>query len=254
MAGIYPLIFLPVGYQGQLNWLGDTAVCMGTEAYNVLRAAAHEGKFELPTHVEVKHATGTTVHFGPNLTTPTPSKIKQMSSISITINEEKIIVSREELVNPNEKDKEWELNIPENEQKKEEEKKKNENYEQEMDKEYHFPEFQEDRDLEYKKIQSELFKSAKKLFVSYEESTISKDDLGTHFQQFSKIEDIYITSPFKNFAVVTFSNPVIAQALHGRQHTLQHQGKYVPLRLHGGRGRMRLVPPIQQQNNVCPFR
>ena len=116
------------------------------------------------------------------------------------------------------------------------------------------PEFQEDRDLEYKKIQSESLQSAKKLFVSYEESTISKDDLETHFQQFSKIEDIYITSPFKNFAVVTFSNPVIAQALHGRQHTLQHQGKYVPLRLRGGRGRMRRVPPIQQQNNVCPFR
>ena len=118
MAGIYPLIFLPVGYQGQLNWLGDTAVCMGTEAYNVLRAAAQENMFELPTHVEVKHATGTTVHFGPNLTTPNPSKIKQMSSISISINKEEIIVSREEFLNQNEQDIEWELNIPKEEQKK----------------------------------------------------------------------------------------------------------------------------------------
>ena len=178
-----------------------------------------------------------------------------MSSISITINEEEIIVSREEFLNQNEQDIEWELNIPKEEQKKEEgDKKKNECNEEEMDRDNHFPECQEDRDLQYKQIQSESLQSAKKLFVSYEESTISKDDLGTHFQQFSDIEDIFITSPFKNFAVVTFSNPVIAQALHGRQHTLQHQGKYVPLRLRGGRGRMRRVPPIQQQNNVCPFR
>ena len=148
MAGIYPLIFPPAGYHGQLNWLGDTAACMGMEAYNVLLAASKEDKFELPTHVEVKHVTGNTVHLGPNLTTPTPSGIKRMPSLSVIIKVDKIVVRHEELVRQDKWNMEWELNIPEEEPKKEEEenKKNNKDEEEGWDMEDYLRERREDRD------------------------------------------------------------------------------------------------------------
>ena len=228
VPNIYPLVFPPHGYHGQLNWLGDIATCMGKEAVAAISTAYKEGELELPSHIEIKLVSGQTVHVGPSLTEPNPSIIKSFSKANITRNSIGLLITPQ----PNlEEGSEEDEGDEENCDFDEKPKKENKVYESWI----------------YRK---DLLRN-RKLFVSYDNLNVTSKDLKTHFEQFGVVENVFITKPFTNFATITFTSEVLAQSLAGRDHTLNGS---IPLRLRGGSGRHQRVPPNEQRNAVCPFR
>ena len=61
----------------------------------------------------------------------------------------------------------------------------------------------------------------RKIYVSFHDESISAEDLRQHFNQFGEVEDVYIPSPWRNFAFVTFTSASVAQSLVGQKHQLR---------------------------------
>ena len=191
VAGIYPLLFPPQGYAGQLRWLSDTAVCMGEEAYRCLVDAALEGNVELPTYLEVYLHTGQVVHLGPNLTVPSnrvhlPGLIIDGGLSVETQIENKIIVSYK-LVEESDKVSASEQEENEYEEVEYEEDGSEEDSENEDN--------SDDRDLkeETRNVKDEERK-CHNLYVEYAGDDIKEVELHKHFSLFGKI-DIVLMNP-----------------------------------------------------------
>ena len=257
VPGVYPLLFPPHGYRGQLYWVRDSLACMGEDAHTSLLAASREGEVRLPLHVEVKLLTGQRVHLGPAITTPNGSRLKQMPSLSMTILEDVILTSHKEMDEEEKRQAEWELEVPEPEPEPEgeteEEGEEKEDCEDEEAKEK--KEEKEDfvEEVEDHNLTKEYLKESKKLYVDFDDSCVTAEQLQEHFQTFGQIDHLYLVTNHRQYAVVTFSSPVVVAALAGKQHSLPLPVGHTPLRLRGGSGRPR-VPPRQQRNGVCPFR
>ena len=91
---------------------------------------------------------------------------------------------------------------------------------------------------------------SKKIYVHFDDITISKEQLNSHFNSYGEVQDIYFPTSTNLPAVVTYSSPAVVTSLIGREHSL---GGSIPLRLRGGSGRYR-IPPTTLQDSVCPFR
>ena len=226
----------------------DTAACGGAQAYATLLAAAKEGKLELPRDVEVWHQSGQAVHLGPHLTTPSTAHLKTTPDLTVTMEEHILVVNHKQVEKDEIRRMEWEADTPDVEETeddpKEDEEKKNvkKDFEQE------------------KESQEELQEAALKLrqvFVEHSCSDLTGQELRQHFEQFGEVEEVQLSSAPLAPAIVQFQSAVLAESLMGKSHTLQHsvgRGGCVPLRLRGGSGRARRVPPRQQRHNICPFR
>jgi len=59
-----------------------------------------------------------------------------------------------------------------------------------------------------------------KVFVGRINDTTTRTDLQHHFSKFGEIKDIYIPSPFRSFAFITFLDAKVAQSLIGQEHFL----------------------------------
>jgi len=46
-----------------------------------------------------------------------------------------------------------------------------------------------------------------KIFVGRINETMTKDDIKSHFEEYGDVEDVYIPTPFRSFAFVTFTDP-----------------------------------------------
>ena len=249
VAGIYPMVFPPIGYKGQLYWLSESAVCLGKDAYSSLLAASKEGEVELPSHVEIRMCTEQAVHLGPNLTQPSPSKLKWMPSLAIDRKEEMLLVTHKDVKKEIIPQSGWELDIPIGDiDYKEEVKRKKVEPEDEEPEEVIFEEIPKDKDKATKNKEDEDRK--KTVYVSCKKIVI-KNDLQTHFKKFGDVEDIIFTTSDETTASVRFTSSVIAQSLIGKEQMLHGS---IPLRLRGGSGRQERVPPLQQRLSVCPFR
>ena len=266
VAGRYPFFFPKVGYKGQLSWLVDTAACGGEEAYSILVSAAREGEVQLPLHVDIRLSTGQSVHLGPGLTTPSPGHLKRTPALSLEVRGGVLVTSHREVERQEEREAAWELKVPEPP-----EEEKNGGEEEETKKEEKEKDDSDDEDVgefvpeekgpakggeeEVKRQREQEEARRKKVFVDCDDpSTVTLDQLRRHFEHHDTVENMYM---FRDHAVVTLKSPMIAQALAGKNHTLQRtleQGGCVPLRLRGGSGRGRGVPPRQQRDNTCPFR
>ena len=64
-------------------------------------------------------------------------------------------------------------------------------------------------------------KSSCKIFVGRVTENLSKEDLRDHFEAFGQVTDVYIPSPFRQFAFVQFSESKIAQSLLGKEHMIK---------------------------------
>lgn len=60
-----------------------------------------------------------------------------------------------------------------------------------------------------------------KIFVGRINETMTKDEIKTHFEQYGEVEDVYIPTPFRSFAFVTFADPSIAQSLIGEDQVIK---------------------------------
>ena len=276
VAGIYPIFFPKPGYKGQLAWLQDTAACGGEDAYSILLSAATEGEVQLPRHVEIRHSIGLSVHLGPGLTTPSPGHLKRTPSLSLEVREGVLVTKHRELERQERREEAWELQVPEppeveeiedgkkeekgkEEVKEKEEKEKKEKKEEDHGCEEEEVEFEVEKPSEktreeVRRQREEELARRKKIFVQSDDPSVTLDDLRAHFEQHDIVENIYL---YRDHAVVTLKSAVVSQSLAGKVHTLQRtpeQGGCVPLRLRGGSGRVRGVPPNQQRDNTCPFR
>jgi hypothetical protein len=250
VGGIYPLVYPPLGYRGQLAWLGDTAACLGTPAYTSLLAAAKEGPVELPTHVEVRHCSGRTIHLGPDLLTPTTAHLKRTPSLSLTTTPGKLVVIHkdleklekvlqnwdlqvplegleEEVQRMEEQVKKWEEEEPDvdrkgGEAKKEEKKKEEEDdSEEEVEEEEVAKETEEDRERQDQQQREEDRKKSKRVFIYFDSPDITEDELLRHMEQYGAVEKVFFLA---DHAVAIMSSSVLAGSLQGRDTTLLRTG------------------------------
>ena len=77
----------------------------------------------------------------------------------------------------------------------------------------------------YNKTKEEVSKH--KVFVGFHDDTITMEELKEHFEQFGKVENVFIPSPWRPFAFVTFRSAEVAQQLVGERHYLRN----IPLTL-----------------------
>ena len=283
VTGVYPFFFPKAGYKGQLAWLRDTAACGGEDAFSILLSAAREGEVQLPRHVDIRHASGQSVHLGPALTIPRPRDLKRSPALSLEVVAGRLVTSHREVERQEKREAVWELQVPEppevEEGKVEDGEVENgevedgEVEEGEGDEKQNLKKKKKEEDMEetqgepmeegpaevnheeVERQQEQEVARRKKIFVDCNDlGSVTLEQLRAHFEQFDKVDDIYM---FGDHTVVTLKSAFIAQALAGRNITLQRsaeQGGSVPLRLRGGSSRGRSVPPRQQRDNVCPFR
>ena len=93
VAGLYPLIFPPNGYRGQLRWIGESAAVVGPDAYSLLLASSREGPVVLPKYVTVMLSDGHRVNIGDNLTLPSSERLARMPNVSVRATETNISIS-----------------------------------------------------------------------------------------------------------------------------------------------------------------
>ena len=300
IPGVWPLLFFEKGYRGQLGWLGDIAACTGDESYSSLLEAAREGEVELPSHVTIRLLDGQVVHLGPHLTTPTTSRLKRTPNLSLATYEDGCVVSHTEEKKEEKRRAAWE-EVEElgrisgwEQEEEEEQKQKDQDEEQGEGQEESCASWQEEEREEKKKAgveedeedpeEEDRLKAEagdnpeerrlkeqekrRKLYVSFDDKTVTKDELEKHFVVFGEVKDVFILPPFQNFAEITFASDATAvfvstfsgqpgQEEGERLHSLHRPGVpggSVPIRLRGGSGRGHRVPPLQQRHAVSSFR
>jgi len=61
----------------------------------------------------------------------------------------------------------------------------------------------------------------RKVYVSYHDETLSNDEMRQHFEQFGEVEDVFVPTPWRHFAFVTFTSAAVAQSLIGKEHNVR---------------------------------
>ena len=46
----------------------------------------------------------------------------------------------------------------------------------------------------------------RKVYVSYHVETLTNDEMRQHFEQFGEVEDVFVPTPWRHFAFVTFAS------------------------------------------------
>ena len=75
VVGVYPILFPPNGYHGQLGWMANSCSLLGPQSYTALLNASQEGPLKLPRHIALKTSSGATINIGAALTTPSSKKL-----------------------------------------------------------------------------------------------------------------------------------------------------------------------------------
>ena len=249
---------------------------------------------ELPSFLTIRLLDGQVVHLGPHLTTPTSARLKRTPNLSLATYEGGCVVSHTEEKKEEKRRAAWEEveelgKIPGWVQEEEEEEEQEEDQEESStswqeeeqeekkkagleDEEVEDPEEKDrleaeggDDPEEQRRMEQE---KRRKLFVSFDDKTVTKEELEKHFAVFGEVKDVFIVPPFNNFAEITFASDATAvfvasftgqpgQEEGERRHSLHRPGVpggSVPIRLRGGSGRGHRVPPLQQRHAVSSFR
>ena len=61
----------------------------------------------------------------------------------------------------------------------------------------------------------------RKVYVSYHDETLTNDEMRQHFEQFGEVEDVFVPTPWRHFAFVTFTSAAVAQSLIGKEHNVR---------------------------------
>ena len=241
VAGLYPLIFPPNGYKGQLRWIGEAAAVLGPDAYSLLLASSREGPLVLPKYVTVLLSDGHRVNIGDNLTLPSSERLARMPNVSVRAADTNIFISHpgaeleacrklwfgKKVQQDDGEEEEGEDGTEENvsvavQEKKEEEEKSQ--------------------------------KSRRQLKVEMSQPAATEQELVSHFSKFGDIESFFSCSSLS--ATITFARPGAVELLCGLEHQLEvdaNGGGFVRLKMRGGDGRT-AMPPRHLRQNVNPFR
>ncbi|XP_067950859.1 TAR DNA-binding protein 43-like [Watersipora subatra] len=67
----------------------------------------------------------------------------------------------------------------------------------------------------------------RKIFVGRCTEEVTQEDLRDYFTKFGEVVDVYIPKPFRAFAFVTFSNPIVAASLCGQDHLINNASVHI---------------------------
>ena len=240
VPGLYPLLFPPNGYHGQLRWLANTSACIGPESYSILLSASKEGKVVLPKHIVLKTSSGKTINIGEKLTSPNSKKVDRMPLLFVHSSESSYEVTHASTLR--------------NEEGREEVEKVNgdtfiEGEEEEGEEEEMLEAFAKEKTEE--KLGYD--KMCRKLQVEACEKIVSKAELFAHFSNYGEVEEVSASED--GYAEVVFSRAGSARHCLSLEHSLEQECSLpIRLRVKGGSGRPPPAPPRQLQHNVNPFR
>ena len=251
VPGLYPLLFPPNGYNGQLRWLANSCVALGPESYNILLSAAKEGKVCLPKNISLRTTSGNIINIGESLTAPNTKKLKRIPLLSVHSTdccyevthasamttfwpplEEQAGDEGDERVNGGDDEEEGE---PEEE-------------------EMLGAVLAEEKDQELVKCEQ----LSKRLSVDPGEYPISRQELLAHFSNYGEVEDLQM--PKTGHAEVGFSTAGSVRHCLSLEHCLSQEccdaspsRGSIRLRIEGGSAPTP-APSRQLQQNLNPFR
>ena len=255
---------------------------------------------ELPSFLTIRLLDGQVIHLGPHPTTPSSARLKNTPNLSLATYEGGCVVSHTEVKKEEKRRTAWEEveelgKVPGWVQEEEEEEQEGPQEQQEGGHEESSTSWQEEEQEEKRKagLEEEEVEDPeekdrleaeggddpeeqrrreqekrRKLFISFDDKTVTKEELEKHFAAFGEVKDVFIVPPFHNFAEITFASDATAvfvasftgqpgQEEGERRHSLHRPGVpggSVPIRLRGGSGRGHRVPPLQQRHAVSSFR
>jgi len=74
----------------------------------------------------------------------------------------------------------------------------------------------------------------RKVYVGYHNESLTQDEMRQHFEQFGEVEEVYVPTPWRHFAFVTFASASVAQSLIGKEHNVRGIGLVIrPKQLKG---------------------
>ena len=275
VPGVYPFVFTDRGYQGQLDWLADTAAYkapIADQAYTRLLAIAKEGTITLPQHITVELNSGQEVYLGPKLTTPKAGPLAKRTTLSMTLTEDDAIIQhlaqKEVVPDGTSMEEEGEEEEEEEEEEEKRQEKKTDGLEKVEDDEnntadlrkeeieekiqiQHEKEQEQKENMEDKRnrkaeekqsrkesqcaFQEEDDKRAKIITVTFNREDISVADIKGHFQQYGTVTDVFLKTTENCFATVTFESGALAQLLVAMERQTLQRNK-----AHGGPVAMKL--------------
>ena len=240
VAGLYPLIFPPNGYRGQLRWIGESAAVVGPDAYSLLLASSREGPVVLPKYVTVMLSDGHRVNIGDNLTLPSSERLARMPNVSVRAAETNISISHPDAELEACRKLWFGKKVQEDVGEEEEgEDGKDENVSVAVQ--------------EKKEEEEKSQKTRRQLKVEMSQPAATEQELVSHFSKFGDIESFSCSSLS---ATITFARPGAVELLCGLEHELEvdaNGGGFVRLKMRGGDGR-NAMPPRHLRQNVNPFR
>ena len=242
VVGLYPILFPPNGYHGQLSWMANSCAVIGPESYNRLQAASREGVIKLPRNITLTTSSGHTINIGPNLTIPNTQKMAARFPL-ITVQVEEVYTE----VSSSAKSRCGEDEVV------------NKIAEEVLDSEELNMIEEVETELEEEKKDSKNMRGMRTLDVEVS-PVITKEDLLAHFSSFGEVESVHFPSEHEGLAAVTFSSRGSVDHCLSLVHQIVHNfsddstpREPIQLRLKGGEGH-RPPPPRQLQLNVNPFR
>ena len=254
VPGLYPLLFPPNGYHGQVQWLANSSAALGPESYSILLSASKEGKIVLPKYISLKTSSGNIINIGETLTTPNSKKVKRTPLLSVYSSD-----SCHEVTHASTMANLWQSQLGRKGAKEEEDQEgqgerivEGEGEGEAQDEEGMLEVLEKEKDEE--KVRHEQF--SRKVHVELSECVLSKSELLAHFSNYGEVEDLLMPSNADGQAEVVFKT--VGSALHclNLDHRLSQDSSNaspVRLRLRGGNAPTP-PPPRQLQRNVNPFR
>ena len=252
VAGLYPLIFPPNGYRGQLRWIGESAAVLGPSAYSLLLASSREGPLVLPKYVTVLLSDGQRVHIGDNLTLPSSERLARMPNLSVKAAESNIFISHPDAESEacqagrDLGKKVQQVDVEDEEGEDGEEEEGEERTEEKLS-----VAVQEKKEEEEKSEECR-----RQLKVEMSQPGATEQELATYFSKFGDVKSVNSCSSLS--ATITFARPEAVELLGGLEHQLvvendANGGGFVRLKMRGGDGRS-ATPPRHLRQNVNPFR
>jgi len=81
-------------------------------------------------------------------------------------------------------------------------------------------------------------KAYRKIYISYHSQEVTVEDLREHFEKYGDIVDVYVSSPWRHFAFVTFSERRAAESLLGKEHHIREHSLYIKSAVQTGKHKM----------------
>ena len=252
IPGLYPLLFPPSGYNGQLRWLANSCAALGPESYSILLSAAKEGKVCLAKNISVRTTSGNVINIGEALTAPNAKKLKRIPLLSVYSTDCCYEVTHTSVMTNF-----WPPLGKQAEHEGDERVRGDGEDEEEEDEEDEMLGANLTAEKQEEVVKCELLN--RKVHVELSEHAICKAELHAHLSNYGEVEDLQMPEDVGGHAEVVFTTAGSVKHCLALEHCLSQECDASPprgpirLRMKGGNGPPP-APSRQLQQNLNPFR